>query len=440
MTKILHLVHCVDTEGPLKETLYATFERVEAILGLTDKPTLSNLKLLQTASHPKLDAEKNELASLIFSEKLLSYNDSWEKIDSMLSEIMSKEYRGKYLDDFGEGWKFTWCCMDHVGFNYENPRHRDIGHHHVFDRYVAHIRDSSAGDEIGFHYHPISFKGDVNVPATNYLSHMPKIFEILARKIIDRDWFPSCYRPGFHTTRPDSNWFLEQYIPFEYANQREFFGNSTANQNDVGNGRFGYWENAPLSWVPYNPSHDDYQTPGNCRRLIARCMNVGTRHRLLTDQDIQLAFEQANDVGSAIISITNHDFRDMRDDIAASFERIRSYSSNFKDVRIKNSTGSEAMKEFVPNQEAIRCETFVSGNTIEITTDDKIFGPQPFLAIKTKFGQYYHDNLDIIEPFRRWRYTLDESTVPHELIQSLKIAFNQRNGNPQVHSILSDEI
>ena len=31
---ILHIVHCIDTEGPLDEDIYATFERLNYIFGI----------------------------------------------------------------------------------------------------------------------------------------------------------------------------------------------------------------------------------------------------------------------------------------------------------------------------------------------------------------------------------------------------------------------
>jgi len=40
-----------------------------------------------------------------------------------------------------------------------------------------------------------------------------------------------------------------------------------------------------------------------------------------------------------------------------------------------------------------------------------IFGPQPFLAIETKLGQFYHDNLDFMEPGKSWSYVFDKQTI-----------------------------
>ena len=45
--KKLFLVYCIDTEGPLNESIGATFERLEQIFGLKVEPKDSNLKLLQ---------------------------------------------------------------------------------------------------------------------------------------------------------------------------------------------------------------------------------------------------------------------------------------------------------------------------------------------------------------------------------------------------------
>jgi hypothetical protein len=45
---IVYIVHCVDAEGPLNETLEATFERLEYIFGIKLDPTYDNLALIQS--------------------------------------------------------------------------------------------------------------------------------------------------------------------------------------------------------------------------------------------------------------------------------------------------------------------------------------------------------------------------------------------------------
>ena len=45
--KIVYVVHCIDTEGPLNESLKATFERLKHIYHLNFKPSKITLKKLQ---------------------------------------------------------------------------------------------------------------------------------------------------------------------------------------------------------------------------------------------------------------------------------------------------------------------------------------------------------------------------------------------------------
>ena len=45
--KTLYLVHCIDTEGPLTESLDATFERIKNTFNIKLKPSKSNLKKIQ---------------------------------------------------------------------------------------------------------------------------------------------------------------------------------------------------------------------------------------------------------------------------------------------------------------------------------------------------------------------------------------------------------
>ena len=77
---------------------------------------------------------------------------------------------------------------------------------------------NSQKDGLHFHYHPHPMIKHAHLCATRWLGPTDKLFQILSRRIIDRNWFPSVNRPGFQVTRPDSHWFLEQFIPFDYAN------------------------------------------------------------------------------------------------------------------------------------------------------------------------------------------------------------------------------
>ena len=114
----------------------------------------------------------------------------------------------------------------------------------------------------------MSLTNDANRAGSTYLNSS-HIYNIISRRIIDRNWFPVCFRAGHHVERPDANFFLEQWVPFDFSNDAGLV--VRANKSKA---RFGDWRNAPNSWLPYNPDHDNYKIRGSCRRYICKCFEM----------------------------------------------------------------------------------------------------------------------------------------------------------------------
>ncbi|MCG9687461.1 hypothetical protein L1D13_11050, partial [Vibrio tubiashii] len=341
MNKTLYIVHCIDTEGPLTEDISDTFDRIESIydikLGLHSNP--DNLKKLQR-KELDLAGLENEIAKLV-SPELLNYNNSWQDVRNMLLDCLSEDFRNKTIDDFGNGWVYSWHCMDHAGYS-DNPRRKDLGYGNVYKFYKNILAETnSTQDEINWHYHPLPFDRNPLRCAVNYSNSFDVLLQVLTRRVIDEGWFPSVNRPGFHSERQDIHMFLEQWIPFDYANQSYDFDDG---QQDLIGGRFGDWRRAPKTWRGYNPHHDDYQTEGGCRRTIFRCLNVGTRFNLLKISHVREAFKEAQEEGSAILSFSNHDYREMRGDIDYVRGLLSECRSEFPDVKIAFAGANEAAR------------------------------------------------------------------------------------------------
>lgn len=427
--KKLYLVHAIDTEGPLYESLTATFERLEKITGVKLEPTPENLERVR---RQELDlGGREEVASLAVSKALLDYNDTWDKIDAMLEEMLSPEYRARYADPQGGGWIYSWFLMDHVGYSV-NPRRRDIGYHNIFDHYRA--LPDAAPDDVQWHFHPMSTYGEAHIVATSYL-RSPHLLESLARRVIDRTWFPNCFRPGFHTERPDAHWFLEQWIPFDFANQAFPGEDRLERQADVAGGRLGDWRRAPSDWSPYHPAHDDYQVPGDCHRTIFRCLNVGTRFRLLDEHEVRRAFARADQGLPTILAFTNHDFRDMRPDVAQVHALVEKVSAEFPEVSWQHSRAQDAARAVLELEgaEPLRLEAKLErqGNTLrlDVQTNVGTFGPQPFLAVRTLDKRYLTDNFDLQVPRRHWTYIFDDDTILPLSLEAIGIAANGMDGS-----------
>jgi hypothetical protein len=429
----LYVVHAIDTEGPLYESLEATFERLEKITGVRVEASRANLEKIR---NKQLDLNgREEIAALVTSPQLLNYNDTWDKVDAMLYDMMSSEYRQRYADPQGKGWIYNWFLMDHVGYD-TNPRRRDMGYHNVFDHYRFMVKETASPDELHWHFHPMSTYKEANICATSYL-RSPHLLESLARRIIDRNFFPSCFRPGFHAERPDANWFLEQWIPFDFANQ-SMPDATLEQQDDVAGGRLGDWRRAPNDWSPYNPSHDDWQTPGSCRRTIFRCLNVGTRLRLMDENEVRRAFERASKGLPTILAFTNHDFRDMRNDVDLVHKMVSKVAAEFPDVTWRNAGAREAARAVLNFEQATPIKLNVdlkkAGDDLHLSVETNVdsFGPQPFLAIKTLDKHYLTDSFDFQIPRRKWTYVFDADTVLPQSVEKIGVAVNGMDGSTDV--------
>ena len=364
----------------------------------------------------------------VVQPNLLAYNSDWVQIDAMLDRIMAPEFRAQRRDSFGGGWIYTWHCVDHVGY-LVNPRRRTLGHHAIFDHYRERLADSgSAMDGLGLHFHPMPVSRQANHSALHWFANGTTLFEILARRIIERGWFPAVHRPGFHVERQDSHWFLEQFIPFDYGSQA--LRNTVPGQCDMTGGRFGDWRRAPRTWQPYHPAHDDYQRPGSCRRWIMRCLNVGTRAALLEQADVDQAFAEARDGLPVIVSVTDHDFRDMGPDVDTVRDMLADAARRFPEVRFRFAEGRDAARQVLGLDDGQgRLSMTFEGGRLDVRSDRPTFGPQPFLAYSSRSGQFCHDNFTIQEPFHAWSYVFDEQTMAVDALDRIGIGSAFPNGS-----------
>ena len=433
MTNTVYIVHCIDTEGPLYESVDATFERLRAIFNLELEPSADLLRRLQ---YGEVDLGGLEGAvKKVVDPHLLAYNDTWDKVDEMLAEALSETFRTKVRDSEGAGWIYNWFCVDHVDYEV-NPRRRDIGYHNIFDHYQGLLRDKGPlQDGLHFHFHPHSFRREAHRCATHWWASSDSLYQVLSRRVIDRQWFPAAHRPGFHVIRPDSHWFLEQFIPFDFSNQAMPPNKEDAAQFGLKSGRFGDWRRAPVTWIPYHPAHDDYQVPGTCRRWIARCLNIGTRYGLMTDGDVRQAFEEARAGKPVVLAFTNHDFRDIRQDVDSLRNMLSSVAADFPDISFKFSEAVDAMRGALGLSPEPPCDLDLSlkavgGSThvLKVHSETPTFGPQPWLGLKTSAGTYHYDNFDIDTPFHRWQYVFDEETYPLNALSAIGVAANNAVG------------
>jgi hypothetical protein len=435
--KIVYICHCLDTEGPLYESPEETIKRVNYIFKTdleTDPAILGKLKRAEI----KMGGLEKKIAKIL-TDRLTGFLSTWDQIDKMLDKAMSKKFRNTMTDSFGGGWVYNWHCVDHVGYD-DNPRRRDMGYHNIFDFYRQKAKETdSYQDRIDWHYHPMSIGKKANTQGTLHL-FSPRITEILSRRILERKWFPTVNRAGFHVERPDSHWFWEQWLPYDISNM-----SIKRNENDIApdsaDSRYGDWRFAPDDWSVYHPSHDDYQKPGNCRRSIGRVLNIGTRYNLITQEEVDKAFARAQKEMPTLLAITNHDFKDISNDVDEMRSYIKESAEKYPDVMFKFSGNLEAFRAVADHKDENPGGFNLSSKIIEkdgktvlsVKTNGKIFGSQPFLALETKGFQFIHDNFDFIIPGKEWHYYFDEWTISINAIKRIGVATNDSIGRVSIN-------
>ena len=147
---------------------------------------------------------------------------------------------------------------------------------------------------------------------------------------------------------------------------------------------------------------------GKCNRLIARCLNIGTRFDNLNQKEVDKAFKEANNNYPVILSFANHDFRDITKDVTQVYRMLKKSKNKFKKVKFCYANGIEAMRKalkikknnkFKINLKLKKVSADV--HMLEIKTSAETFGPQPYFTFKTIEGHYHYDNLDFQIPKKK---------------------------------------
>lgn len=434
-TGTVYICHHIDTEGPLWEPITELFDRLKLIFDINLEPTYDNLQKLQNGKIP-LDKEIKDSVLKTVDPHTLSFKRNWGQIEEMLLRIMDDKFRNQFKDSFGGGWIYNWHIMDHVGFGEINPRHRDYGYGNIYDfyKYIIDITNSK-NDAIHWHFHPIPFRKEANIPATSYDNSMHVLLDIITHRLIDKNVFPVVNRAGFHSERIDSNFFLEQWIPFDPSNQSVEEQFQPKGQKDLENGRYGDWRGAPTDWDLYHPDIYDWRKKGNMNRWIARILNMKARHRNISEYEIEKAFVKAQRGENVYLGITDHDWREMSEEIDDFRAKLKIVSAKYPDVCFKYSESVDAFrnvigytKEEITDNKLELIGSF-ENNVLKVKTiNGMLFGPQPYLSIKTKTGEYYHDNFDFQEK-GVFTYTFDSYTIKMDEIEIIKVAGNDKYGN-----------
>jgi SAM-dependent methyltransferase len=326
---------------------------------------------------------------------------SWPLVDRAMDRLFDERFRTRRPDSFGGSFKIGWFFLTWTGFT-TNPRGRDFGYHrirdHYLDRWGAQL--ATNGDEHCWHYHHPAASGIGNEWGLDWRA--PREYEtIMSRQILDRAWFPSCYRAGGTIMDAQSSRWVDSWFPVDYSNRAPV---------QVGN--LVDWSTGVADWSLYHPDVEDFRRAGAGRRLMARTLDLDTSVYRMSDAEVDLAFGRAAAGRSAVLACFDHDYRDIADRVDDYRARVEHASERFG-VPWRYCGPVEAVRRYVeaPPVRALALEAVWRGSSMWIWSNQPLYQGVPWLAVETADGSALHVKEGLIRvDATRWRWD-----PPHDL-------------------------
>lgn len=322
---------------------------------------------------------------------------TWEQVDAAMDKLFSPAFRSRDRDPGGGHLRFGWFFLTWTGFR-TNPRGRAFGYHAVRDHYLARWGDALArlGDEQCWHYHQPAASGIGNDWGLDW-DASSEYETILSRQLLERGWFPSCFRAGGTIESPQSSRWVDQWFPIDYSNRAPVRLEGVVD-----------WSGGVAEWGLYHPSAEDPARPGAGRRRMARCLDLVTGAYVLGEDEVVAAFERAAAGQHAILSVFEHDYRDIEprlDEFRALVHRV---AARYPQVPWRYADPLDAVHAAleVPPPAPLELDVAVVGDEVWVSSTAPLHQPFPWLAVRTAAGEVLHVEEGLVRTDeRRWRWT-----------------------------------
>jgi len=310
--------------------------------------------------------------------------------------VMDPSWRNQFVDSFGQPMKLTWWMMAgsifYPGSNTNVPFANVITMYLMEKYHGENVRQ--LGDELSLHYHTFKwtdYDGDGKFWWNQSLSfdECSEDFDFtLAQLLIEEEVFPVSFRSGWHYM--DNGWQhrLDELLPYsmhnDWPNQRVDTEEPLDNTFD--------WSAAPGQFVPYRPSPENYQLPGDGPGWNVRSTHLFTsRSRDLIDSLFARAYNGADQLACIWGHLPETDFLTNLEIIDSLAHRM---SNKYPGVTFRYCTAIEAMQRWRELSDTIppvlTFDKIENGDQVyfRIATNEDIFQPQPFVAVKDIYEDY----------------------------------------------------
>ncbi|MCF7809110.1 MAG: T9SS type A sorting domain-containing protein [Candidatus Marinimicrobia bacterium] len=312
-------------------------------------------------------------------------------------KVMDPAFRAPLVDSYGTPMKMTWWMMAGNIFRYATNNNFPINN--IMTMYLMkkyHGENVIAnGDELTLHYHTFAWT-DYDQDGLYHWNQALTFEEsrddwdfTLAQFLLEEDVFPVSFRSGWHFM--DNTWQAElnQILPYSMHNAWPSYKATDeepyANVID--------WRFSPSEWVPYHPSAANYQLPGEGPGWNLRSAHFNTA---LARGYMDSVFAHAANGEDQVPCFWGHlPETDFADNMIALHEAAVAAAEKYPTVNFKYCTAVEAMQlwrgtaDIDPPVLTLTPQGSPGSPFYRIQTNEPLFMPQPFVALKLKDNSYH---------------------------------------------------
>jgi hypothetical protein len=310
-------------------------------------------------------------------------------------KVMDPAFRNQIVDSYGTPVKLTWWMMAGNIFRYATNRNVPVPNImtlHLMKRF--HLESiEEFGDELSLHYHTFDwfdYSGDGKFwwNQTETFMQLKEDWDVtLAQFLLEENIFPVSFRSGWHYM--DNGWqqVLDELLPYSMHNDWPAKRKDTTEPLD----NTYDWSRAPSEFIPFRPSPDDYQVPGDGKGWNVRSLFFGR----VTQELMDGIFEKANNGIDQVVCLWAHlPETDFLDNIEKVNTHAHAAAEKYPEVTFRYDTAVEAMQRWrglygeTPPQ--VTLEDIPSGDNVHfrVHTDKPIFQTYPFVALKDIYENY----------------------------------------------------
>ncbi len=325
-----------------------------------------------------------------------TYNYSlYTDISRNAYKVMDDAFRNQIKDSYGNTLKMTWWMM--AGNVYRFATNKNLPLANTMTLYLMKRfhgdKVKQWGDELSLHYHTF-YWSDYNNDGKFYWNQAQEFnqcrddFNVtLAEFLLEENTFPVSFRSGWHYMDNDWQHYLNKLLPFSLHNDYPNVHKDTTEpiDNDYD------WSKATGEFVPFHPSDDNYQLPGNGKGWNVRSIYMARMDTALMGH----VFSQAKKGIDQVVCLWAHlPEDDFLDNITRINQIAHQVAAEYPDVKFEYCTAVEAMQKWLKSSDTTAPNITFTPNesngkiNFNISTDENIFQAQPVVAIKNRDGNY----------------------------------------------------